>query len=126
MRIENLILGDVNVFMLSYYDPKFIEKYLWECFAQKSEGILKSKFDFSNVNVIMLSYYDLKFIKSVFSSSSIFQIFTKFEMTRAKDRLCGRHFETVFFSLFFFYLNMVVFNVSICSVVLITKFHWFS
>ena len=44
--------------MFSYFEPNFIEKFLWE---------------------------------SVF----FFQILAKIEMTRNKNRLFGRHFETV-------------------------------
>ena len=54
--------------MFSYFEPNFIEKFLWE---------------------------------SVFF---FFQILAKIEMTRNKNRLIGRHFETVqHFHFFFFF-----------------------
>ena len=49
----------------------------------------------------MLSYYEPKFIEKLFWKSG-FQILATIEMTRNKNRLFGRHFETVQHFILFF------------------------
>ena len=58
--------------MFSYFEPNFIEKFLWE---------------------------------------SGFQILAKIEMTRNKNRLCGRHFKTVLKQHSFFFSESWFFTV---------------
>ena len=71
--------------MFSYFEPHFIEKFLWE---------------------------------SVF-----FKFWPKSEMTRNKNRLFGRHFETVQRSFFFFRI-VIFYSPYIYGVNFIAKFGW--
>ena len=60
----------------------------------------------------------------------VFQILAKIEMMRNKNRLFGRHFETVqrfpFFFLFFFFCRIVIFHspLHIYGANFIAKFGW--
>ena len=55
----------------------------------------------------MFSYFEPNFIKNSFGKV-VFQIWAKVEMARNKNRLFGRHFETVqHFQ--FFYCRIVIF-----------------
>ena len=54
----------------------------------------------------MFSYFEPNFIEKFIWESGFFQILAKIEMTRNKNRLFGRHFETVqHFHGFFFLQN---------------------
>ena len=52
----------------------------------------------------MFSYFELNFIEK-FLWENVFQILAKIEMTRNKNRLFGRHFQTVQGFQFFFFLQ---------------------
>ena len=80
---------NVNVLMFSYFEPNFLEKFLWE---------------------------------SVFFF--FFLILAKIEMMRTKNRLYGRHFETVQHFYFFFSRIEIFYSPYTYGANFMAKFRW--
>ena len=71
----------------------------------------------------MFSYFELKISLKNSFGKEVFQILAKIEMTRTKNRLFGRHFETV--QHFHFFFRIVIFySPYIYGANFIAKFGW--
>ena len=93
----------INLFMFSYFEPNFIEKFLKFCFCLCFLFLILFLFFF------------------------FFQILAKIEMTWNKNRLFGHHFETVHFILFYLFIGFFFFRIMIfysAYINFIAKFWW--